>query len=105
MSELGRGRVVVKECRGNFIPTSPNLVKNKVGASQGAKLGPCDWGITQSFTFNRKTCFACNRNSICNLNAIILRLNAMNLQFNVMLFVYLHFFFYINGELFIFVRH
>jgi hypothetical protein len=47
MSELGRGRIVVKESRGHFIPDLPDFgKKNQVGASRGAKSGQCDCGIS-----------------------------------------------------------
>jgi hypothetical protein len=49
MSELGRGRIIVKESRGHFIPDLPDFGKNQVGASRGAKSGQCDCGITEIF--------------------------------------------------------
>jgi hypothetical protein len=49
MSELGQGRVVVKESRGHFIPDLPDFGKKSSRGESGAKSGHCDWGIKKIF--------------------------------------------------------
>jgi hypothetical protein len=72
MSELGRGRVVVKESRGHFIPDLPTLVKNQVGASRGANSEQCDWAIVVKTNSHKQvsvsyTHFCCSENTGWNV--------------------------------------